>query len=111
MIPGLRFQASSKCSTFIVNHKDTNNCLKRIYFLIGGFLMRLFDFSLVGNIIDHEVLPWSIILLTNEKSVPKGNSWNMVHGKGASDSHPRLELDYSGDNCWCPCLQLLIKIS
>ena len=60
MIPGLRFQASSKCSAFIVNHKDTNNCLqivlKRIYFLIGGFLMRLFDFSLVGNNIDHEVL-------------------------------------------------------
>ena len=59
MIPGLRFQAS-KCSAFIVNHNDTNNCLqillKRINFLIGGFLMRLFDFSLVGNIIDHEVL-------------------------------------------------------
>ena len=40
--------------------KDTSNCLqivmKIIYFLIGGFLTRLSDFSLVGNIIDHEVL-------------------------------------------------------
>ena len=50
--------------------------------------MRLSDFSLVGNIIDHEVLPWSIMLPTNEKSVPKGNSWNMVRGKGASDNCP-----------------------
>ena len=64
------------------------NIDKIIYFLIGGFLMRLSDFSLVGNIIDHEVLPWSIILPTNEKSVPRGNSWNMVRGKGASDSRP-----------------------
>ena len=31
-------------------------------------LMRLSDFSLVGNIIDHEVLPRSLTLSTNKKS-------------------------------------------
>ena len=30
--------------------------MKIIYFLVGGFPMRLSDFSLVGNIINHEVL-------------------------------------------------------
>ena len=31
--------------------------IKIIYIRIGGFLMRLSDFSLVGDVIDHEVLP------------------------------------------------------
>ena len=59
-------------SKTVLNDKDTSNCLQKvmkiIYFLIVGLVMRLSDFSLVGNIIDHEVLPWSIILPTNEKS-------------------------------------------
>ena len=41
--------------------KDTSDSfqivMKMIYFLINSFLITLSDFSLVGNIIDHEVLP------------------------------------------------------
>ena len=62
--------------------KDTSNCLQYNLILIkdywlmrpcrapysSGFLLRLSEFSLVGNIIDHGRTSWSIILPTNERS-------------------------------------------
>ena len=35
----------------------------------------------------------------------------MVRGKGASVSRPWFKLDFSGDNWWCPLLNILIWIA
>ena len=43
--------------------------------------------------------------------VSRGNHRIMVRGKGTSVSRPWFKLDFSGDNWWCPLLNILIWIA